>query len=227
MAAGVIDGSLANFFLQGMAQGFRVGYRTLSTHLSTARQNMCSTLAHPEVVEEYLAKERRDGRVLGPFPLEISPPVHVSRFGVIPKSGKPNKWRLIIDLSHPQQRSVNDGIPKALCSMTYVRVDDAINQLVASGPGSLMAKIDIRNAFRLIHLLAMQWKGQVFVDSCLPFGLRSAPKLFNILADLLEWVAKDQGVTNLLHYLDDFFMLGPPDSFVCGHNLDILIHAGL
>ena len=159
------DGSLANFFLQGMAQGFRVGYRTLSTHLSTARQNMCSALAHPEVVEEYLAKERRDGRVLGPFPLEISPPVHVSRFGVIPKSGKPNKWRLIIDLSHPQQRSVNDDIPKALYSMTYVRVDDAINQLVASGPGSLMAKIDIRNAFRLIPQIGINFASHAMEGS--------------------------------------------------------------
>lgn len=66
-------------------------------------------------------------------------------------------------------------------------------------PGSLMAKIDIRSAFRLIpvhpadhHLLAMQWKGGVFIDTCLPFGLRSAPKLFNILADLLEWIAGEQ-----------------------------------
>lgn len=66
------DRSLANFFLQGVTQGFRVGYRTLLTHLSTARQNMRSALAHPEVVEEYLAKERRDGRVLGPFPLHRS-----------------------------------------------------------------------------------------------------------------------------------------------------------
>ena len=47
--------------------------------------------------------------------------------------------------------------------------------------------IDIKHALRLLpvhptdrHLLAMHWKNQIL---CLPFRLRSAPKLFNTLAD--------------------------------------------
>ena len=45
-----------------------------------------------------------------------------------------------------------------------------------------MAKADIKQAYRnmLVHpddrdLLGMQWQGQLLVDGCLPFGLRSAP----------------------------------------------------
>ena len=38
------------------------------------------------------------------------------------------------------------------------------------------------------HLLGIQWQGKTFVDTCLPFGLRSAPKLFNAVADALEWM---------------------------------------
>ena len=59
-----------------------------------------------------------------------------------------------------------------------------------------MAKVDIKSAFRLIpvhpadrHLLAMKWRDKLYIDGCLPFGLHSIPKLFNIRADLLSWIA--------------------------------------
>ena len=32
-------------------------------------------------------------------------------------------------------------------------------------------------------LLGMQWKGSVYMDKVLPFGLRSAPKIYNAIAD--------------------------------------------
>ena len=32
----------------------------------------------------------------------------------------------------------------------------------------------------------MRWNKQLYTDTCLPFGLQSAPKLFNILADLID-----------------------------------------
>ena len=91
--------------------------------------------------------------------------------------------------------------------------------------------MDIRSAFRLLpvhpadrHLLGMKWKKNIYIDTCLPFGLRSAPKLFNILADLLSWSAQQSGVSFLVHYLDDFLTIGPPNSATCGNNLNILEH---
>ena len=72
------------------------------------------------------------------------------------------------------------------------------------------------------HLLGMSWTDGVYIDTCLPFGLHSAPRLFNILADLLAWILKQQGVSEVLHYLDDFLTMGPPSSGVCQHNLDII-----
>ena len=114
--------------------------------------------------------------------------------------------------------SVNDGILKELCSLKYITIDDAIGYIVRMGRGTHLAKIDIRSAFRLLpvhaadrHLLGVQWKGAVFIDTCLPFGLRSVPKLFNTLADLLAWIMRQHGVQPLLHYLDDFLTVGPPN----------------
>ena len=72
-------------------------------------------------------------------------------------------------------------------------------------------------------MLGMQWNGGVYVDTCLPFGLRSAPKLFNILADLLAWIAKSNNVSFLIHYLDDFLTMGPPASLTCQYNLDTIV----
>jgi len=75
------------------------------------------------------------------------------------------------------------------------------------------------------HLLAMNWKQCIYVDTCLPFGLRSAPKLLNILADLLSWISQQRGITFVIHYLDDFLLIGPPSSPIWQHNLDIFTQA--
>lgn len=40
-----------------------------------------------------------------------------SHFGVIPK-GSMGKWSLILDMSSPEGRSVNDGIQESLCSLS-------------------------------------------------------------------------------------------------------------
>ena len=197
--------------------------------LKSAQKNLGGALQHPEVVEEYLAAEVAQHRVAGPFSKSIIPRAHISRFGVIPKSHQPNKWRLIVDLSHPAGYSVNDGIPKDLCTISYITVDTAISHILNSGPGTLLAKIDIKNAFRLLpvhpadrHLLAMKWNKHIYIDTCLPFGLRSAPKLFNILADLVSWIVEHRGVSPVLHYLDDFLIMGPPTSTKCADNLNII-----
>ena len=42
-------------------------------------------------------------------------------------------------------------------------------------------------------ILGMQWKDRLYIDICLPFGLRSAPRIFTGVADMLKWWAKQQG----------------------------------
>ena len=71
------------------------------------------------------------------------------------------------------------------------------------------------------HYLGMEWGGYVYVDGMLPFGLRSAPIIFTAIADALEWCIRQAGVDDVFHYLDDYVVLGPPDSgglpMVLGH----------
>lgn len=148
--------------------------------------------SHSDIVQAHLERDCQHGFTLGPFALTDMPHVHTSRIGIIPKKHQPGKWRIIIDLSSPRDKSVNDGIAKADCSLTYTKVDEIVDSVLHLGRGALLAKINIRSAFRIIpihpadrHLLGIEWKNQLYIDAALPFGLRSAPKIFNALADAL------------------------------------------
>ena len=94
-----------------------------------------------------------------------------------------------------------------------------------------MAKFDVEAAYRniAIHpsdrfLLGMKWRSKIHVDLALPFRLRSAPYIFNCVAELVEWIlVNNYKVPDFLHYLDDFITAGPPDSPQCAQNLSTVL----
>ena len=49
----------------------------------------------------------------------------------------------------------------------------------------------------------------------------STTKLFNILADLVSWIAEQAGVSCICHYINDFLIIGPPHSLTCKQNTHI------
>ena len=61
------------------------------------------------------------------------------------------------------------------------------------------------------------------IDCALPFGLRSAPKIFNAVADALQWIIHKHGVDWIVHYLDDFLCAGPPGSALCSEGLSKML----
>ena len=193
---------------------------------------MISASEHPEIVGSYLEVERSVGRVIkmkGTGEL-AGKRIHCNPFGVIPKKNKPGNWILIVDLSSPEGSSVNDGITKELVTLTYVSVDTVVGRVLELGKGSLLAKMDIRQAYRNIPvhpedriLLGMAWEGSVYVDAALPFELRSAPLIFSAVADALQWIVKKGGVTWAEHYIDDFIMVGRPGAAECADNMAIML----
>ncbi len=201
------DRDRVSYLLNGLRNGFRIGYNYRHNSCRSRARNMASASMHSQVVEEYLRKECSAGRVVGPLSLRDFPSVQVSPFGVTPKS-TPGKWRLIVDLSSPHGGSVNDGIDRNLCSLTYSKVDDIAELILHLGIGARLAKIDIQEAYRIVPvhpqdrlLLGMTWQGQLYVDTAFPFGLRSAPKIFDTVARALEWIFRQKGVMSIRHYL--------------------------
>ena len=83
-----------------------------------------------------------------------------------------------------------------------------------------MAKFDLKSAYRQVpvhpddrKLLGMVWEGQIYVDTTLPFGLRSAPTIFSAEADALAYMIRQklQDKGKLGHYLDDYVVVTSAD----------------
>ena len=164
------DKEFVGFLRRGIDRGFKIGFDR-SVKLHSPKRNYESKPGHAQryITEEIAARQ-----------LPSKAPVHWSSIGLTPKSHQPGKFRLIIDLSAPAGASVNDGISSSLTSLTYPRVDDAVDLIKAAGKGALMAKLDLKAAYRHVpvhpddqSLLAIRWGGATYLDTALPFG--SAP----------------------------------------------------
>ena len=101
-----------------------------SALLQSTYVNHSSALKFPDHVQKYIETEKKYGAILGPFdkfPFEC----HVSPFLT---RHKPNNRRVILDLSFPQGKSVNDAVQKDIYLNTYFElnypfVDAVVNRL--------------------------------------------------------------------------------------------------
>ena len=212
--------------LRGMRQGFRIGLRS-SARCRSSAVSRPSARAHSQVVDEFLQQQVAAGFMIGPLEPQECSGVVTSSVGVVPKS-TPGKFRVIVDLSRPEGASVNDQLLRELTHVAYSSIEDASFAMHTLGPGAQLAKIDIRDAYRIIPVhpedrpfLALSWQDRVYIDCQLPFGLASAPAIFSAVAEALEWILRRRGVRGVLHYLDDFLLMGAPGSRECSHALAI------
>jgi len=111
------DQHFRNYIVNGIRHGFRLDINRTSPLQPSSRLNMPSEEEYPQVISEHLASESREGRVMGPLDPGQFPYVHRSKFGVVPKS-TPGKWRLIVDLSSLERKSVNNSVSVPWCSLT-------------------------------------------------------------------------------------------------------------
>ncbi len=184
------DESYRKYLVEGLWQGFRIGFNHGSAKCKSAVSNMSSASERPSVINEFVAAELAAGRILGHVEAAHTHQIHINRFGLVPKCHAPGKWRLIVDLSFPSGSSVNDGVDPELCSLQYTSVDAACQKVLELGKAVVLVKFDLSGAFRTVpvhpddrHLLGMHWRDSIYVDKVLPFGLQSAPKLYNNIAD--------------------------------------------
>jgi hypothetical protein len=94
--------------------------------------------------------------------------------------------------------------------------------IVKAGKGSLIAKYDIVDAFKLIpagtdewKFFGFQWLGKYFADITTPFGSKTAPASFDSLAETIVSVVKTMANTPencVFRQLDDILIVAPRDS---------------
>ena len=209
------DQLFVNYFVEGLTNGFHIGYR--GPELARETPNARTAFDYPHIVRNYVKKEVAAKHTVGPF---TKPPFInfvVSSIGV--RAKKTGGSRLIMDLSRPFGNSVNDFVSREDYSLRFIGVDDAIRIMVELGPGALMAKVDLKGAFRLIpvhkddwHYLGYKVDDAYYFDTVLPFGGRFSPALFDDMSKLLEFFLKHHGhVKHVLHYIDDFWWAAPAD----------------
>jgi len=202
--------------------GARIGYKgnrdavTLHPNLSTANED-------PSLVTAEIQSELQQER-LKAYPNAECLPRHytASPLGLIDKAD--GSKRRIHHLSYPpgDPSAINNGIPEDYGAISYSRIEEAIQAIQALGPGCKLVKRDFEAAFRHIPLspldmplLGFQWQNTFYAECFLPFGLRTAPYLFNLFAEVFHWIIeqelRDKHLeASVIHYLDDFLVVIPP-----------------
>ena len=198
--------------IHNLEYGCAISYS--GSHFSHCCSNLSSAFQQPSVLDNALASECSAGCILVLFQSPLPPNLHCS--GLENNSG----WCTIYHLSVPHRSNINEFIDPEQYSLSYYSVDDAFTIVNTLGKGATMAKIDLKTAFCLIpvrleeNLHGICWKKQYYIDTCLPFGLCTAPFL-NQLFTAIHWTLQHRyHVHYLLHYLNDFFTAGSSDSLI-------------
>ena len=195
--------------------GARVGYE--GPIIRIHGHNHPSVLRIPTEISQNIATEVAATRVHQIYTLPQF--YYISPLGAVEKrlNGMFSGWRRIHNLSFPYGKSVNDSIREQYGSLMYQTFDDAIHLVQKHGRRCKLRKRDLKDAFRKIPispldywLFLFEWEGKLYVDIFLPFGLRTAPFLFNMFAEGLHWILESFG-RDLVHYLDDFLLFNDPD----------------
>ena len=189
--------------------------------------NHPSIASHQTFFDEIVNIEFQKGRYWGPFSkteLEsIIGPFQTSPLSLIPKAGKPGKFRLIQNLSYPRNithnlRSINSSIETDLYPCTWGTFATVATLVWSLPPGSLGACRDVSEAYRIIPLAENQWPGIVIrleedgtgdrkpfaLNTCTSFGKKSSGGLFGLFGDALLDIFRASGIGPSLRWVDDF-----------------------
>lgn len=189
--------------------------------------NHPSIASHQTIFDEIVNIEFQKGRYQGPFSrteLEsIIGPFQTSPLSLIPKAGKPGKFRLIQNLSYPRNvtrniRSINSSIETDLYPCTWGTFSTVATLVWSLPPGSLGACRDVSEAYRIIPLAENQWPGIVIrleedgpddrkpfaLNTCTSFGKKSSGGLFGLFGDALLDIFRASGIGPSLRWVDDF-----------------------
>lgn len=195
-------------------------------HHTFTPPNHPSIATHRTIFAEIVNTEFQKGRYWGPFSkteLEnIIGPFQTSPLSLIPKSGKPGKFRLIQNLSYPRNlsgiRSINSSIDSDLYPCTWGTFATTAIIVRSLPPGSLGACRDVSEAYRIIPLAEDQWPGVVVrleedspsnpqpfaLNTCTSFGKKSSGGLFGLFGDALLDIFRGAGIGPSLRWVDDF-----------------------
>lgn len=225
------------YLVNGFKQGFAIDFIAERVNNGLECRNQSSVDDRPQVLRQYIQKEIEASRLAGPFKDPPFGTFMCSPVGVRPKS-TPGKFRVIQNLSAPYDgSSVNHGIPLDCRTVKYPSVQNAIDFIIEiiEGPCkkgasrvAFMAKTDIKGAFRLVpirqqdlHLLGFRFEGMYYHDLVLPMGAASSCRIFQRLANAINWIAVEKlHIRRTITYVDDTFIVEGTEE-MCRQKLEL------
>ena len=141
----------------------------------------------------------------------------LSNIFTIPKKG--GERRPVVDM-----RDLNNFIEPV-----HFKMEDLSHLPSLLRRGDFMCKIDLKDAYQTIPIakksriyLRFLWRGRLYQFTCLPFGLRSSPRIFTkVLKPLLVYL-RALGV-RLLVYLDDILIMAATPELSGAHAADMAV----
>jgi len=195
--------------------GWPISYKADKLPSSTIK-NHPSAEQFYEHVEHYINTELSYQAIAGPFKENpLNQPLICCPLQTVPKRGS-TKRRVVMDLSFPNNESVNSGIPNnAYLNDPYKLrlpgIDRLCQFILQHGRGCLIYKKDLRRAYRQLpidpkdyNLLGFVFNGAYYFDLRCPFGLRSSAMICQRTTSAVIHILTQFGFTADV-YLDDFY----------------------
>ena len=210
------DYQLNSFLMFGFPLDFP---KDKESQLSTTDTSHASARDHPRHIEAYLRTEMEHNAIKGPYK---DPPygesTHVSPFMSREKVDSDNR-RIIIDLSWPQEASINhftiaNQYLSTAYKLQYPTIDNITTKLKEIGLEALIYKIDLSRAFCQLpidphdyNLLCLRWKEGYYSDLFCPFGHRSGSMACTRLSDFFRYLMHKNNYV-IFNYVDDLLGVG-------------------
>ena len=205
--------------VDSLRNGFNAGIPPI---LSTYTPPNGSTLhQHPEEYQDLVSNEFRKGRYIGPCSRQeveaLIGPFQSSPLSLVPKPGKPGKFRAVHNFSFPHTptpgaSSINSSIDADAFPCTWGTFATICFTIFNLPPGSQAAIRDVAEAYRTIPILPEQWPGLVVklreedkyaINICNNFGLTSAGGLYGEVGDATLDIFRVQGIGPSSKWVDD------------------------
>jgi len=144
-------------------------------------------------------------------------PFQTSPLNIIPKPGKPGKFRIIQNLSHPHSprngiSSINSSIDSDLFPSTWGTFSVICLLIRRLPPESQLAVRDVKEAYRTVPLAPSQWPGIVVrlheddsfaIDTRNCFGLASSSGCYGTIGDAGAQLTRHHGIGPVSKWVDD------------------------
>ena len=183
--------------------------------------NAPSAYNHGPQVTDAIADWCYKGFARGPVP-DSEVPANAKFSGIMSRAKPSGSVRVILNLSAPKGRSVNDGINANDFPAVMSSTSRWLDALWSAGFGCWIMKCDWSDAYKHIcvrpqdtHLQWFKWLGMNFVELALIFGCSSSAGIFDRVAKIVLFIAQRRsGLApgQICQHLDDVVACAPANS---------------